>query len=106
MVRRIRRYPADWIKRTLDRRYVGREELSSVDAQVRSYQGLISDLRHRVDALDGRVEAGYAFFGSESPTELRKIVIDSKRLAEECASAIEHLLQTDILLRRDIDAVS
>jgi hypothetical protein len=98
---------ADRLKAVLDRRYIRRDEIDLVE---------ISALRKKVETLEQdiascmeRLEmatAGGDFVSGEDPHELRKRLFAAYRLANECAISVERLLQADLILRRDLDAIS
>lgn len=108
------------LKAVLDRRYVRLDQLEShlliVRESQESLSNALSSLGRRLEALEesmssvqtglARAEAGSDFVGLENPHELRKKLFAADRLARECATSIERLLQADLLIRRDLDAIS
>jgi hypothetical protein len=101
----------DWLrsrlsKRTkamLDRRYARNDQI--VELAVRLLEGRVTQLEDQIRGLVARVSAGDAFVGSGDPHEMRKTLFNASRMADECSRAIEHLLQADIILRRDLDSI-
>jgi hypothetical protein len=105
MVRRLRNRLSNWTKAMLDRRYARSEQLGEVADAIRSLDERVSRLQTEIRALTGQVGPGDLFVGRGDPHEMRKQLSTASRLADECSRAIEQLLQTNILLRRDLDAV-
>jgi chromosome segregation ATPase len=91
----------DAIKRALDRRYVTRDELevrteplADVDGSVDGVVSRLASIESTMSRLAGNV------------AELEKRLQGVERLSDECARAIESVLQAELLLRRDLDAIS
>jgi len=119
------------IKTALDRRYALADETST---EVADLTAQLDEIATRLDAMTSRLDRhleseikrrdrasvdevkamaaiaeraslGASFVATEDPHELRKKLFDAHRLANESARAIELLLQSELLLRRDIDSV-
>ncbi|MGB7860949.1 MAG: hypothetical protein WBM90_10670 [Acidimicrobiia bacterium] len=113
----IRNMISDRVKQALDRRYVPRDQMAStvhMEARLR-VQGdnmtlaRMSSLEERLDRLEdlySEVRVGADFIHHEDPHDLRKRLFTAHRLANECAIAIEMLLQADILHQRDLDELA
>ena len=91
----------DAIKRALDRRYVTPDELevrteplADVDGSVDGVESRLASIESTMSRLAGNV------------AELEKRLHGVERLSDECARAIESVLQAELLLRRDLDAIS
>lgn len=112
------------LKAVLDRRYVIADDLpqsrASLAEQIDSFsqsagqlQDELARVTERLNRIEERVSEirdlaarGAAFTDNEDPHELRKRLFAAYRLANEDAVAIERLHQKDIILRRDLDALS
>ena len=89
----------DAIKTALDRRYLTRSEMASVGDALGDVAAGVESLEYEVIAL--RTSLGEL---TETVHRVGARVQDVERLANECALAIERLLQEEVLLRRDFDA--
>lgn len=108
------------LKAVLDRRYVQLDQMQSHLVKIRESQQSLTEtldsLAQRIESLEKtmssvqteliQAKAGSDFVASENPHELRKKLFAAHRLANECATSIERLLQADLLIRRDLDAMS
>jgi hypothetical protein len=103
---RLRQSLSNRAKAVLDRRYVRHKQLNEIADAVNMLREQLDQLQSQVQALASRTGQGDLFVGSEDPNEMRRALFNAVRLADECSRAIEQLLQSDILLRRDLDAVS
>lgn len=93
------------IKGALDRRYASQSLLDDLTARLACFEEGMQRLEVQLDAV-GRLESTLETVVSvDDPREFRDKVIESHRLANECARAIEHLSQQGILLRRDLNAL-
>lgn len=90
----------------LDRRYTRNDQIVELADTIRLLEEQITQLEDQIGGLVARVSAGDAFVGSGDPHEMRRTLFNASRMADECSRAIEHLLQTDILLRRDLDTLT
>lgn len=91
---------------------VGRLE-SEISTAMKAANDRLVELEHRLDAAQASIAAvvettrpAVAFVAEEEPHELRKRLFEAHRLAREGAFAIEQLLQTEVLLRRDLEQVA
>ena len=81
------------IKRALDRRYATRGSLAHTVEAIEGLHSRLSSVESDVAQMNMAV------------AELQRRLRDVERLSEECARAIERVLQAELLLRRDIDAL-
>lgn len=118
----LRSYVSGMVKGALDRRYVQIASLDPILRQrddrsewTREMRSVDDQTEQRSSTTDNDVGTGAAthgaspgdrFVANENPDELRKLLFTAHRLANESARAIESLLQADVLLRRDIDALT
>lgn len=106
---------AERVRLVLDRRYVRLESglYPAVQDELADVRRALTSLSDRLELLEAAVTKGEKqaakganFVSAEDPHELRKRIFTAYRLANESAQAIERLLQADIILRRDLDALS
>lgn len=92
---RLRNAIASPIKNALDRRYAPRQQLAALEARLDSIHAAVDELNSLISRSTR----------SDDLVAVCREVDGVKRLATECARAIEILSQKEILLRRDLENV-
>ena len=82
----------------LDARYALAADVARLEQTLERQQAEIQRLRASTDC------AGARFVGDENPHELRRRLFEARRLAVESATAIERLLQQEIMLWAALDS--
>lgn len=98
---------AERVKGILDRRYVRVDDLVVLKEEVEQCSLALAELQAALERIaPGSTpgsDPGTAFVSGEDPHELRKRLFSAHRLANECAQSIDTLLQSEIILKRDLD---
>lgn len=91
-----------------ERQYRMDAELDRLRTQVadgnRELRSMLSELQARVAELDTHLTSASASAETGRVDHARRLA-EAERLVHECAGSIERLLQADVILRRDIDAI-
>jgi len=80
------------------------EGVSGIAQRMNGIEGATNALRRRIQEIEISTRPAVKFVGDVLP-DMRSHVADASRLANESAQAIEEILQQELLIRRDLDAL-